>query len=289
MTVIQKLTARVFGGSQGVGGNPLTIFHGKIGGAEGMRKLAQTCDWESVFVEDYPNNKHCKFRFFLPSGDEVSFCAHAAIGACFHIHASSRERSGQVEFQTMGAPSQRAQIKDDFVGLGMSSLYTETLVPETVISSLLQQIKVDPSHVLTTSVNACIARPKTLVQLPLEVLTEAKNPTDPELFRDTCDEARESTGLYLYAASGAEWECRQFPRFSGYPEDPATGIAAGALAVYLYNQGVQRDVYSIRQGTTMKRPSLISVQNIQIDRTTNQVDFECGGRVEIDDMCKIEV
>ena len=71
-----------------------------------------------------------------------------------------------------------------------------------------------------------------------------------------------STGVYVYTprkdgARGARsYECRQFPRSSGYPEDPATVITAAALAATL-QIGPDDDKsstivnYDIYQGTAM--------------------------------------
>jgi predicted PhzF superfamily epimerase YddE/YHI9 len=64
------------------------------------------------------------------------------------------------------------------------------------------------------------------------------------------------------------FECRQFPRFSGYSEDPATGIAAGALAASFRKRQLMcpsgesggNSNYDIHQGTAMGRPSKIIVK-----------------------------
>ena len=84
------------------------------------------------------------------------------------------------------------------------------------------------------------------------------------------------TGVYLYSTftkreiveeRDLAFECRQFPRSSGYPEDPATGIAAGALAssfhkrqIMCYSKSRGDSYYDILQGTAMGRPSKIQVE-----------------------------
>merc|ERR1712087_405320 len=84
--------------------------------------------------------------------------------------------------------------------------------------------------------NSSVARPKTLIPIAsMERLHAATAPRDPVRFRQMCDSI-DSTGIYLYSTftkdemEEAKWngrdlalECRQFPRFSGSPEDPATG------------------------------------------------------------------
>jgi predicted PhzF superfamily epimerase YddE/YHI9 len=114
-----------------------------------------------------------------------------------------------------------------------------------------------------------------------------------------------STGLYLYDSSASVAkndgviECRQFPKFSGYAEDPATGIAAGALVACLYRQQLKRNlngtkeidskvidggnVTTIFQGTAMARPSQIKVKIDKYDdvatmssSTVNNDPSYCG-------------
>jgi PhzF family phenazine biosynthesis protein len=73
----------------------------------------------------------------------------------------------------------------------------------------------------------------------------------------------DSTGLYPYAPSGAnQFDARQFPRASGYPEDPATGVAATALAFGLLADGLAGagdEPVVVRQGRAMGRPSRMTV------------------------------
>jgi Phenazine biosynthesis-like protein len=70
---------------------------------------------------------------------------------------------------------------------------------------------------------------------------------------------------------------RQFPRAAGYAEDPATGVAAALLAVglHLCEQSLQpggtameeettSTRYTFHQGTAMGRPSVLYVQDIQL-------------------------
>jgi predicted PhzF superfamily epimerase YddE/YHI9 len=99
-------------------------------------------------------------------------------------------------------------------------------------------------------------------------------------FSMACEAMDDSTGIYLYTnrdevgrttaaltAESASWECRQFPKLSGYPEDPATGIAAAALAASLYQRGLLLKEYNFYQGTHMNRPSLIQVVDLLLQET----------------------
>lgn len=312
MVLLQKLTARVFGASRGIGGNPVTIFLPKgneILSSVLEQSLAKSCEWESVLIQQSKAAAPPHLKFFVPSGNELSFCAHAAIGAAYAIHQQQSPQTGgaAVSFQ-MGTdePPQTAHIMDngDIVFLDLQNVsYDETRLDLVYTESILDQLGLEMMNVLNYPLNAAIAgRPKTLVQMPLDVLqVETKSaPVSAIAFRDNCILAEGSTGLYVYAETAdasddttIELEARQFPSDSGYPEDPATGIAAAALAVRLAKQSSQDSkalTYQIAQGTAMGRPSRITIQNIVFhDDATKSVSLQCGGRVEIDDTEEIQV
>lgn len=71
------------------------------------------------------------------------------------------------------------------------------------------------------------------------------------------------------------WECRQFPRFSGYPEDPATGVAAGALAVSLEHRYMEA-VVKPRRNYFQKQRELLerykAAGEIPIETTTGSAE-----------------
>ena len=325
MVLLRKLTARVFGAAPGVGGNPLTIFAAKSSLPRALQKsLAKACEWESVFIhgsdndnaDDGADNGGCpRLEFFAPSGVELSLCVHAAMGASYAIHANSGVSltPATVSFRTSDDSHQSAHVDGDQVLLDLQNVsYKESYLPLLNADSLLDQVGVEMMHVLSLPINLAIAdRPKSVVQLPHDVLQEmAKNPYAPKLFQDNCMFAGETSGLFLYAAVGPNWspatkddvdvelgryECRQFPRKSGYPEDAATGIAAAALAVHLSRRHhltptrPDDGVFIFRQGVAMARPSIITIQNIDDNKENNTVSLQCGGRVEIDSEEEIQV
>lgn len=160
-----------------------------------------------------------------------------------------------------------------------------------------------PKH--PTFGNATVfGRPKTLVFVnSAEKLQTVRVPPPGPSLISACD-AVGSTGFYLYSPSddGQYYECRQFPRSSGYPEDPATGVAAAALACSLQSAGIRScsddydedssggGVYRFVQGTAMQRPSLLLVEDIKVDDadassvsiTGQPVSFRLMGSVQVD-------
>jgi PhzF family phenazine biosynthesis protein len=89
---------------------------------------------------------------------------------------------------------------------------------------------------------------------------------DPDAVRQVCERLG-VTGLYPFMTDAGGWVfARQFPRDSGYPEDPATGLAAAGLACLLATRenADGRHTYAIRQGQDMGRPSLITAHATRV-------------------------
>ena len=291
--------------------------------------LARTCAWESVFASASSSSASSAGKsgrgggrtrgapppsllaFHLPTGDEVEFCAHAALGAAAVLAGEGRaQRAGMeaaaaadgaavvIELVSMAdgrrhsatvQPSGEAELR-----LSASSHEEGAILDAAITAELREAVGLappggttggaaeaddgsassasGPAASLPADVNSSVARPKTLVPVQdVRTLHLATDPTDPGAFRTLCDRAG-TTGLYLYAPVNtsaaaavpptATFECRQFPRASGYPEDPATGIAAAALAASLRRRGIGGSSarYELLQGTAMGRPSRIGVR-----------------------------
>jgi predicted PhzF superfamily epimerase YddE/YHI9 len=273
--IIQKVTARVFCQELGTGGNPVTIFSPSCAAASlsttTQQKLAQSCAWESVMVNTNDNS----MAFYMPTGEQVSFCAHAAMGGVMQLIPKPLhdESSQQVAFCSVMQPdlAYHAMLHEhNIVSLDMKADFVEQKIqhPPQLQRILREALQVQASDLVQTItllsqsssqiasfrfptfLNSSIARPKTLVYMSsVDALNDLRAPPVSDAFRIACD-ALQSTGLYLYAPVDSDdndhddtsitLECRQFPRASGYPEDPATGIAAACLAVSLHERGLQR-------------------------------------------------
>ncbi|HZE29616.1 MAG TPA: PhzF family phenazine biosynthesis protein, partial [Gaiellaceae bacterium] len=66
-------------------------------------------------------------------------------------------------------------------------------------------------------------------------------------------------GTSCFARDGEHWKARVFVPAHGVPEDPATGSAAGPLALHLARHGRIDfgDEIEIRQGAEIGRPSTL--------------------------------
>src|SRR5207302_8867311 len=82
-------------------------------------------------------------------------------------------------------------------------------------------------------------------------------------------------GINCFAGEGRRWKTRMFAPGGGVPEDPATGSAAGPLALHLARHGriAFGDQIEIVQGVEIGRPSKLYAQ---VDGTAEHVE-----RVEV--------
>jgi trans-2,3-dihydro-3-hydroxyanthranilate isomerase len=85
------------------------------------------------------------------------------------------------------------------------------------------------------------------------------------------------TGVNCFAGSGRAWKTRMFAPADGVPEDPATGSAAGPLAVHLARHGRIDfgEEIEISQGAEIGRPSTLFAR---ADGSAERVErVEVGG------------
>jgi len=88
-------------------------------------------------------------------------------------------------------------------------------------------------------------------------------------------------GVYCFARDGARWRSRMFAPGSGVAEDPATGSAAGPLAVHLARHGRIEfgEEIEILQGVELGRPSKLFAR---VDGTPNGIErVRVGGSAVI--------
>src|SRR6185503_2883405 len=88
-------------------------------------------------------------------------------------------------------------------------------------------------------------------------------------------------GVMCFAGSGAHWKARMFAPGGGVSEDPATGSAAGPLAVHLARHGRIGfgDEIEITQGVEIGRPSTLFARAVGSAQELERV--EVGGSAVI--------
>ena len=232
-------------------GNPVAVFVDGAGlSAELMQRVARELNLsETVFLLDDTDGADAQARIFTPA-TELPFAGHPTLGAAAVVGESrGLER---VRLAT-GAGVITVELGRE----GGSVVYGEMQQPIPTWSELpeaedlLRALRVEGS------------------ELPIEVYDNGPHHTFVALSSEAEVAALRPDlgaladvgvfGVSCFAASGTRVKTRMFGPALGVPEDPATGSAAGPLAVHLARHGRIEfgDWIEIHQGVEIGRPSLL--------------------------------
>ena len=224
---------------------------------------------ETVFVYKPEGEGHARIRIFTPTR-ELPFAGHPTLGTAFILSGPlqleeirletgqglvpvrlERDESGRIVFGRMAQPlpsvEAYAEAEEllEILGVGGSEL------PVEVYDNGIQHV---------------------YVCLPSE---EAVAGLRPDLGR-LVDRAA-LVCVNCFAGEGSRWKTRMFAPASGVAEDPATGSAAGPLALHLARHGriAFGDEIEISQGVEVGRPSKLFAR---VDGSADDVQrVEVGG------------
>lgn len=277
----------VFKSIQG-GGNPAPIVVDAQGmSAEQMTAIARAYGHESGFAFAAQNGNDYRLRFFVPL-HEMSMCGHATIGTVWLLHSLGLLQRRQLSIETLsGTVSAFVHDNRDH---GEHGPFIEISQPRGVVTPLdkphlreqiIDAIGLTPDDLLDLPIlNASTSRAKTLIPVRDPQRLDAARPDSARI--EALCEALDSTGFYPFCphpGSPRQFDSRQFPKASGYPEDAATGIAATALAFGLLEYGlIEADARPvlIHQGRAMGCPSDIHVR-FELDQADGPVACFVGG------------
>jgi PhzF family phenazine biosynthesis protein len=230
--------------------------------AERMQRIAAEHGLESVFLlTPTAPGAQVRMRYFVPR-HEMEMCVHATVAGLTLLAERGAVLTGAVAVQTpLGVLA--AEVGAD--GAVTVEQFPPVFGPPLagVLDELAAAMGCPVDRIMAGEAprSVSVSRAKLLVQLTDLDALRCLAP-DPGRVTRLC-ERLEVTGLYPFAVSaGAAREAwaRQFPRDSGYPEDAATGLAAGALSALLASRETAdgRYRYDIHQGQAMGRPSLLA-------------------------------
>jgi trans-2,3-dihydro-3-hydroxyanthranilate isomerase len=238
-------------------GNPLAVFpDGRGLGADTMQRMARELNLsETVFflpaenAEDAGDAAHAadvRIRIFTPA-NELTFAGHPVLGSAFvlgevldtsaltletgagPIPVELERHRGQIVFGRMEQP---VPVPEPYEDAG--ALLAALGVPRSGLP--VEAYRNGPRHVY--------------VELASEAEVAALWPDQRAL-------GHLPVAVSTFAGQGPAWKTRMFSPFHGVPEDPATGSAAGPLAVHLARHGRIGfgEEIGIRQGEEIGRPS----------------------------------
>jgi trans-2,3-dihydro-3-hydroxyanthranilate isomerase len=230
-------------------GNALCVFTDAREIAEDMlQPLARELNLsETVFVLPPEQGGHVRIRIFTPLA-ELAFAGHPTLGAAF----------------VLGGPLQLVEIRLE-TGAGIVPVQLEREGARIAFGRMTQPIPTWEPVPFEAEVLRAVGVERSL--LPVELYDNGIRHLYVALESEDAVAALEPdlaalaklpvVGVVCFAGAGARWKARMFAPADGVPEDPATGSAAGPLAVHLARHGriAFGDEIRIEQGVEIGRPS----------------------------------
>jgi trans-2,3-dihydro-3-hydroxyanthranilate isomerase len=231
-----------------------------------MQDLAREMNFsESVFVFPSEGDGHVRIRIFTPVG-ELPFAGHPCLGSAF----------------VLAQPLQLMEIRLE-TNAGIVPVRVEREGPRITFGWMTQPIPewrpYERADELLSVLGLESELPVDWYDLgPSHVFIALRTPEEVAALRPNFQELADlDTGINCFAPLGKRWKTRMFAPADGVPEDPATGSAAGPLAVHLLRYGriESGQEIEIEQGAELKRPSLLYAR---VDGTPEKIErVEVGG------------
>ena len=227
---------------------------------------------ETVFVYKPESDGHARIRIFTPTA-ELPFAGHPTLGTAFILGGPLQLEVIRLE-TGMGVVPVRLEREEMRVVFGRMEQPLPTVEPYAEEAELLGALGLDRSELPVELYDNGLRH--VYVTLDSE---EAVAALRPDMSRLADLDA--VLGINCIAGSGTRWKTRMFAPAGGVSEDPATGSAAGPLALHLARHGriAFGDEIEISQGAEIKRPSTLYAR---VDGSADQVErVEVGGSAVI--------
>ena len=254
-------------------GNQLAVFTDARGlDTETMQALAREINFsESTFVLTPENGGHAKIRIFTPV-TELPFAGHPTLGTAFVLGGPLQKEELHLE-TGRGIVPVRLEREEGRLVFGRMEQPIPSVEPYRAERELLSALGVERSELPVELYDNGMRHVYVALRSEEEV-----GGLRPDLARL---ELPPNLGINCFAGSGGRWKTRMFAPGGGVAEDPATGSAAGPLALHLARHGqiAFGDEIEISQGTEIGRPSTLFAR---VDGTPEQIErVEVGGSAVI--------
>jgi trans-2,3-dihydro-3-hydroxyanthranilate isomerase len=215
-----------------------------------MQRLARELNLsETVFVLPPLQGGDVRIRIFTPAA-ELPFAGHPVLGSAIVVGAALRREEVSLETQA-GTVAVALRRGGERVAHGRMSQPVPSWSPYERESELLGALGLERSGLPV----------EVYRNGPLHVYVELES--EPALARLAPDmralAGLGEVGVACFAREGTRWKARVFAPGLGISEDPATGSAAGPLAVHLARHGpiAFGEEVQISQGAEIGRPSVL--------------------------------
>lgn len=235
--------------SEPLQGNQLCVFlDGRALSAADMQRLAQELNFhETVFLLPPASGGDVSVRIFTPRA-EMPFAGHPVLGTAVVVAMALA-----VDRVTLGTRMGLVPVRLTRDGAGISGWMRQPLPswgPFGAEPELLGALGVKSSLLPVEAY--CNGPTHVFVRLADQAAVEALRP-------DLAALADLGIAASCFAGRGHRYKTRMFFPSAGIPEDPATGSAAGPLAVHLARHGEisYGEQIEVHQGAEIGRPSVL--------------------------------
>ena len=249
-------------------GNQLAVFTDARGiPEEQLQRLAKEMNFsETTFVYPPSGDGHVLMRIFTPVA-EIPFAGHPTLGTAFVLAGPLQLLEIRIE-TGQGTVPVRVEREGARIVFGRMDQPLPTIAPFERADELQSVLGVESQLPVEVYDNGLA---HVYVSLGSEAEVAALQPDQQRLA------ALGAYGINCFAGDGLTWKTRMFGPGLGVPEDPATGSAAGPLALHLVRHGriALGDEIEISQGAEIGRPSTLYAR---VDGTADAVErIEVGG------------
>jgi trans-2,3-dihydro-3-hydroxyanthranilate isomerase len=231
-------------------GNQLGVFTDAVGvGSERMQRLARELNFsETVFLLPPERDGDARVRIFTPE-HELPFAGHPVLGSAVAVGVAQRGSAVRLE-----------------TGLGLIPVDLRWQSERGAFGRMQQRVPPWSAYEHEAELLTALGIVRSGLPIeaypngPLHVYVELESEQAvAELRPDMRALAELEACANCFAGHGKRWKTRMFAAAYGVSEDPATGSAAGPLAVHLGRHGriAFGEEIEIRQGVEIGRPSVL--------------------------------
>lgn len=237
---------------------------------------------ETVFIS--PKDARSFRALYFTPNSPIAFCGHATLAA-FGVLNELKLLNGSVFPLETQAGECEVTLKGHLIFLTqLLPVFKEEIQTSEIIPILGAGVSLENPYprIVSTGLRDIFVRVRN------EKCLQSLNP-NLELMSDL-NRKTDSIGMHVFSLDSQESRytahCRNFAPLFGINEESATGSSSGALACYLFEQGLlpQGSEHKLlfRQGDALNAPSDIHVHLRSLKDTITRV--ECGGEVVIDEV-----